>query len=213
MVNQARAYVLAVMGARGLAFLRLFVVVRLLGEAGQREFGAYRLGLEVINWLVPLTMLGLADVAERYAARMGAGSEAGGLRRTVMGHLGLMPQSIYKFGTYTVRAKEKEEADLLRKNAKLLEDLGCFGIVLEKIPAALGEEVAKAAEIPIIGIGAGGGVDGQVLVLHDMLGITKEFKPRFLRTYLNLYDDIKGAVERYVTDVKRSDFPNETEQY
>ncbi|MBK8443974.1 MAG: 3-methyl-2-oxobutanoate hydroxymethyltransferase [Sphingobacteriales bacterium] len=131
----------------------------------------------------------------------------------VMGHLGLMPQSIYKFGTYTVRAKEKEEADLLRKNAKLLEDLGCFGIVLEKIPAALGEEVAKAAEIPIIGIGAGGGVDGQVLVLHDMLGITKEFKPRFLRTYLNLYDDIKGAVERYVTDVKSSDFPNETEQY
>lgn len=131
----------------------------------------------------------------------------------VMGHLGLTPQSIYKFGTYTVRAKEEEEADRLKKDAILLSEMGCFSIVLEKIPAQLATEVAKSVDVPIIGIGAGGGVDGQVLVLHDMIGLTHEFKPRFLRTYLNLYEDIKGAVQNYVTDVKSSDFPNEKEQY
>ncbi len=126
----------------------------------------------------------------------------------VMGHLGLTPQSIYKFGTYVVRAKEQEEADQLRKDAKLLEKLGCFGIVIEKIPASLGEEVTKSVNIPVIGIGAGGGVDGQVLVIHDLLGITKEFQPRFLRRYLDLYEDIKGAVQNYIEDVKSQDFPN-----
>lgn len=131
----------------------------------------------------------------------------------VMGHLGLTPQSIYKFGTYTVRAKEEEEADRLKKDAILLSEMGCFSIVVEKIPAQLATEVAKSVDVPIIGIGAGGGVDGQVLVLHDMIGLTHEFKPRFLRTYLNLYEDIKGAVQNYVTDVKSSDFPNEKEQY
>jgi 3-methyl-2-oxobutanoate hydroxymethyltransferase len=131
----------------------------------------------------------------------------------VMGHLGLTPQSIYKFGTYTVRAKEEIEADRLKKDAILLSEMGCFSIVLEKIPAQLATEVAKSVDIPIIGIGAGGGVDGQVLVLHDMIGLTHEFKPRFLRKYLNLYDDIKGAVQNYVADVKSSDFPNEKEQY
>lgn len=131
----------------------------------------------------------------------------------VMGHLGLTPQSIYKFGTYTVRAKEVEEAERLKSDAKLLNDMGCFSVVLEKIPAALAKEVAESIDIPVIGIGAGGGVDGQVLVLHDMLGLTHEFKPRFLRRYLNLYEDVKGAVQQYVTDVKDSDFPNEKEQY
>jgi 3-methyl-2-oxobutanoate hydroxymethyltransferase len=131
----------------------------------------------------------------------------------VMGHLGLTPQSIYKFGTYTVRAKEEIEAERLKKDAILLSEMGCFSIVLEKIPAQLATEVAKSVDIPIIGIGAGGGVDGQVLVLHDMIGLTHEFKPRFLRKYLNLYDDIKGAVQNYVADVKSSDFPNEKEQY
>jgi 3-methyl-2-oxobutanoate hydroxymethyltransferase len=131
----------------------------------------------------------------------------------VMGHLGLTPQSIYKFGTYTVRAKEEIEADRLKKDAILLCEMGCFSIVLEKIPAQLAAEVAESVDIPIIGIGAGGGVDGQVLVLHDMIGLTHEFKPRFLRKYLNLYDDIKGAVQNYVADVKSSDFPNEKEQY
>ena len=131
----------------------------------------------------------------------------------VMGHLGLTPQSIYKFGTYGVRAKEEQEAQRLIDDAKLLEEIGCFSIVLEKIPALLGKQVAEAVSIPIIGIGAGQHVDGQVLVLHDLLGITKDFNPRFLRRYLNLYDDIKGAVSRYVEDVKTSDFPNEKEQY
>lgn len=131
----------------------------------------------------------------------------------VMGHLGLTPQSIYKFGTYAVRAKEEAEAEALVKNARLLEEAGCFSIVLEKIPAALGKRVAEEVKIPIIGIGAGGGVDGQVLVMHDMLGINKEFSPRFLRRYLNLYDQIKGATEQYIQDVKSKDFPNEKEQY
>ncbi|GIV33173.1 MAG: 3-methyl-2-oxobutanoate hydroxymethyltransferase [Chitinophagales bacterium] len=131
----------------------------------------------------------------------------------VMGHLGLTPQSIYKFGTYEVRAKAKEEAERLISDAVLLEKLGCFAIVLEKIPATLGAQIAGMLKIPVIGIGAGNGVDGQVLVLHDMLGITKEFQPRFLRRYLNLFEDIKGAVEHYVHDVKTGEFPNEKEQY
>jgi 3-methyl-2-oxobutanoate hydroxymethyltransferase len=131
----------------------------------------------------------------------------------VMGHLGLTPQSIYKFGTYTVRAKEEAEASKLLEDALLLQEIGCFAIVLEKIPAALAAKVAAQLSIPVIGIGAGASVDGQVLVLHDMLGITNEFKPRFLRTYLNLYSDIKGAVQQYITDVKSKDFPNEKEQY
>ena len=131
----------------------------------------------------------------------------------VMGHLGLTPQSIYKFGTYVVRAKEEEEAKKLISDAKLLEELGCFAIVLEKIPAKLAEQVAKSINIPIIGIGAGSGVDGQVLVLHDMLGINKEFSPRFLRRYLNLFDDMKVAIQHYIEDVKNVEFPNEKEQY
>lgn len=131
----------------------------------------------------------------------------------VMGHLGLTPQSIHKFGTYTVRAKEQEEADKLRKDAKLLEEAGCFGIVLEKVPAKLAEEVTNSVKIPVIGIGAGSEVDGQVLVLHDMLGITQEFSPRFLRRYHNLNQEISGAVSNYVDDVKSKDFPNEREQY
>jgi 3-methyl-2-oxobutanoate hydroxymethyltransferase len=130
-----------------------------------------------------------------------------------MGHLGLTPQSIYKFGTYEVRAKEEEEARKLISDAKLLEEAGCFSIVLEKIPSSLAKQVAETVKIPIIGIGAGPHVDGQVLVSHDMLGINKEFSPKFLRRYLNLYDDIKGAVEQYVKDVKSVDFPNEKEQY
>lgn len=130
-----------------------------------------------------------------------------------MGHLGLTPQSIYKFGTYVVRAKEEVEAKRLIEDARALQDAGCFAIVLEKIPAKLAEKVAKELDIPIIGIGAGNGVDGQVLVIHDLLGITHEFHPRFLRRYLNLYEDIKGAVENYIQDVKSIDFPNEKEQY
>ncbi|MCC7231624.1 MAG: 3-methyl-2-oxobutanoate hydroxymethyltransferase [Bacteroidia bacterium] len=131
----------------------------------------------------------------------------------VMGHLGLTPQSIYKFGTYVVRAQDEAEAERLMSDAKLLSDSGCFAIVLEKIPAQLARAVSGSVTIPIIGIGAGGGVDGQVLVLHDMLGITHEFHPRFLRRYLNLYDDIKKAAEHYISDVKSRDFPNEKEQY
>jgi 3-methyl-2-oxobutanoate hydroxymethyltransferase len=131
----------------------------------------------------------------------------------VMGHLGLTPQSIYKFGTYTVRAKEEIEAERLVSDAKMLAEIGCFAIVLEKIPAALAERVAKEVSVPVIGIGAGSGVDGQVLVIHDMLGITHEFQPRFLRRYASLYDDIKGAVSQDIDDVKQQEFPNEQEQY
>ncbi len=131
----------------------------------------------------------------------------------VMGHLGLTPQSIYKFGTYAVRAKADAEAEMLIENAHKLEEAGCFALVLEKIPAALGRRVAEALRIPVIGIGAGMHVDGQVLVMHDMLGITKDFSPRFLRRYLNLYDEIKDATAKYIGDVKRMDFPNEKEQY
>ena len=131
----------------------------------------------------------------------------------VMGHLGLTPQSIYKFGTYTVRAKEEEEAQRLINDAKILEESGCFALVVEKIPAKLAAEVSKSISIPVIGIGAGGGVDGQVLVTHDMLGMTHEFSPRFLRRYLSLYESMTGAFQQYIKDVKSKDFPNETEQY
>ncbi len=131
----------------------------------------------------------------------------------VMGHLGLTPQSIYKFGTYTVRAKEEEEALKLKSDAKLLEELGCFAVVLEKVPSKLAREVAESVSIPVIGIGAGDGVDGQVLVTHDMLGMTHEFSPRFLRRYLDLYMEMGDAFRRYISDVKSRDFPNEEEQY
>ena len=131
----------------------------------------------------------------------------------VMGHLGLTPQSIYKFGTYSVRAKEEEEAKKLKKDAKLLEAAGCFGLVLEKIPATLAKEVTASLHIPTIGIGAGKHCDGQVLVMHDMLGINTEFRPRFLRQYLNMHEQITEAVQHYIKDVKENQFPNEQEQY
>jgi 3-methyl-2-oxobutanoate hydroxymethyltransferase len=131
----------------------------------------------------------------------------------VMGHLGLTPQSIYKFGTYVVRAKEKDEADRLIEDAIALEKAGCFAIVLEKIPADLATKVAKMLTIPIIGIGAGNGVDGQVLVVHDMLGINNEFNPRFLRKYNNLYEQMMVSFQNYISDVQSGDFPNENEQY
>lgn len=131
----------------------------------------------------------------------------------VMGHLGLTPQSIYKFGTYTVRAKEDAEAEKLIEDAQMLERIGCFALVLEKIPAHLAERVAKSISIPVIGIGAGGGVDGQVLVIHDMLGMNNEFSPRFLRRYMNLYEDMIQSISRYADDVKSGDFPNAKEQY
>jgi 3-methyl-2-oxobutanoate hydroxymethyltransferase len=158
--------------------------------------------------------------AEAHAVKLEGGSEVvESIKRIltagipVMGHLGLTPQSIYKFGTYEVRAKEDAEAAKLMEDAKLLEEAGCFALVLEKIPSKLAKEVARAIKIPVIGIGAGPDVDGQVLVSHDMLGINKDFSPKFLRRYLNLYDEIKSAVERYVEDVKSVDFPNEKEQY
>ena len=131
----------------------------------------------------------------------------------VMGHLGLTPQSIYKFGTYVVRAKEDEEANQLIADAKALEEAGCFSIVLEKIPAHLAKRVAEEVNIPIIGIGAGNGVDGQVLVVHDMLGINNEFNPRFLRKYNNLFEEMIGSFQRYIEDVRSGDFPNKDEQY
>jgi 3-methyl-2-oxobutanoate hydroxymethyltransferase len=131
----------------------------------------------------------------------------------VMAHLGLTPQSIYKFGTYGVRAKEEEEANKLKKDAKLLEEVGCFSVVLEKIPAALAKEVSESLEIPTIGIGAGKFCDGQVLVMHDMLGINTEFKPRFLRQYLNVHELTTKAVQQYIHDVRKNDFPNDAESY
>lgn len=131
----------------------------------------------------------------------------------VMGHLGLTPQSIYKFGTYAVRAKEEQEAGKLKSDAQLLQDAGCFATVLEKIPALLAKEVTESLHIPVIGIGAGKYCDGQVLVMHDMLGINTEFKPKFLRQYLNIYEQATDAVKNYVTDVKNTDFPNNSEQY
>jgi len=131
----------------------------------------------------------------------------------VMGHLGLTPQSIYKFGTYTVRAKDEEEANKLKTDSLALQDAGCFAVVLEKIPAKLAKEVTESVHIPTIGIGAGPHCDGQVLVVNDMIGLTKGFKPRFLRQYLDLYEGIKGAAQSYIADVKANDFPNEKEQY
>ncbi|MUP46912.1 3-methyl-2-oxobutanoate hydroxymethyltransferase [Gramella sp. BOM4] len=131
----------------------------------------------------------------------------------VMGHLGLTPQSIYKFGTYTVRAKEEEEADKLKSDAKMLEKQGCFALVLEKVPAKLAKEVAESVSIPVIGIGAGNGVDGQVLVVHDMLGMTHEFNPRFLRRYADLHTEMTNAFRNYKDDVKSKDFPSDKEQY
>ena len=131
----------------------------------------------------------------------------------VMGHLGLTPQSIYKFGTYTVRAKEEMEADQLRKDAKLLDEIGCFAVVFEKIPAGLAGEISKSIHCPTIGIGAGGACDGQVLVLHDMLGITQEFSPRFLRRYCNIGEQMLSSIDQYVKDVRSRDFPNQDEQY
>ena len=146
------------------------------------------------------------EIEESFKAILSAGIP-------IMGHLGLTPQSIHKFGTYTVRAKEEAEAEKLVKDAHILEKAGCFAVVLEKIPAALATRVTKELSIPTIGIGAGNGTDGQVLVAHDMLGITNGFSPRFLRRYLHLYDDISNAISSYVDDVKNVDFPNEKEQY
>lgn len=155
-----------------------------------------------------------------HAIKMEGGEEiTDGIRRIisagvpVMGHLGLTPQSIYKFGTYQVRAREEAEAEKLRQDALLLQEAGCFAIVLEKIPATLAREVTGSLTIPTIGIGAGGACDGQVLVMHDMLGINHEFRPRFLRQYLNLHEEITRAVRQYISDVKSGDFPNEQEQY
>src|SRR5689334_16186208 len=160
-----------------------------------KETGAHAVKLE-----------GGAEVIESASRILAAGVP-------VMGHLGLTPQSIYKFGTYTVRAKEEAEAEKLQRDARLLEEAGCFSIVLEKIPALLAKNVSASLHIPTIGIGAGSYCDGQVLVMHDMLGITTEFKPRFLRQYLNLNETISGAVQHYISDVKKNDFPNENEQY
>ncbi len=160
-----------------------------------KEAGAHGIKLE-----------GGEEVCESIKRIVGAGVP-------VMGHLGLTPQSIYKFGTYAVRATEEEEAEILLHNARQLQNAGCFSLVLEKIPASLGAAVAAQLKIPVIGIGAGMHVDGQVLVMHDMLGITKNFSPRFLRRYLNLYDEISDATKRYIKDVKDKEFPNENEQY
>ncbi len=151
-------------------------------------------------------MEGGAEISESITRILSAGVP-------VMGHLGLTPQSIYKFGTYTVRAKEEAEAQKLISDAMLLEKLGCFALVLEKIPARLTKKVTEHINIPVIGIGAGPDADGQVLVTHDLLGITKDFNPRFLRRYLDLFSEIKGAVEQYIDDVKSNDFPNDKEQY
>lgn len=160
-----------------------------------KESGAHGVKLE-----------GGAEVADSIRRILSAGVP-------VMGHLGLTPQSIYKFGTYTVRAKEEAEAQKLKEDALLLQELGCFAMVLEKIPAQLAKEVSESLIIPTIGIGAGHFTDGQVLVTHDMLGITKDFQPRFLRRYLDMFDQVEKAVEHYIKDVKSSDFPNEKEQY
>jgi len=160
-----------------------------------KESGAHAVKLE-----------GGAEIRESISRILSAGVP-------VMGHLGLTPQSIYKFGTYTVRAKEEAEAAKLLEDAHLLQELGCFAIVLEKIPAELAQKVAREVEIPVIGIGAGAAVDGQVLVTHDMLGITKDFQPRFLRRYLELFDEIRKAAQQYVDDVRSGDFPNQKEQY
>jgi len=160
-----------------------------------KETGAHAIKLE-----------GGSEVVESVKRIIGAGIP-------VMGHLGLTPQSIYKFGTYSVRAREEEEAAKLRSDARLLEEAGCFALVLEKIPQALAKEVSQSLTIPTIGIGAGPHCDGQVLVMHDMLGINVEFKPRFLRQYLNLHQQITEAVQHYVSDVRAGNFPNDSESY
>ena len=160
-----------------------------------KETGAHAIKLE-----------GGEEVLESVKRIIGAGIP-------VMAHLGLTPQSIYKFGTYNVRAKEEAEASKLRTDAKLLEAAGCFALVLEKIPATLAREVSQSLEIPTIGIGAGAHCDGQVLVMHDMLGINTEFKPRFLRQYLNLHEQITGAIQQYISDIRTNSFPNESESY
>ncbi|MGZ3871678.1 MAG: 3-methyl-2-oxobutanoate hydroxymethyltransferase [Mucilaginibacter sp.] len=153
-----------------------------------------------------IKMEGGVEIAESVSRILTAGIP-------VMGHLGLTPQSIYKFGTYTVRAKHEAEAQKLREDALKLQELGCFGIVLEKIPALLARQVSESLNIPTIGIGAGQNCDGQVLVIHDMLGINKGFKPRFLRQYANLHEIMHGAIQNYVGDVKSKSFPNEKEEY
>ncbi len=175
---------------QGNSKLALESTIRIMKEAG-----AHAVKLE-----------GGAEIAESIKRILSAGVP-------VMGHLGLTPQSIYKFGTYTVRAKEEAEAEKLLQDAALLEELGCFAIVLEKIPARLTKKVSEQLTIPTIGIGGGNGADGQVLVTHDMLGITKDFQPRFLRRYLELFATIQAATEHYISDVKSGDFPNENEQY
>lgn len=166
------------------------------------------------------TAVRIMKESEAHAVKMEGGAEIEDcIRRVlsagipVMGHLGLTPQSIYKFGTYTVRAKEGKEAELLRTNAKLLEELGCFGVVLEKIPARLAGEVSASLDIPTVGIGAGNGCDGQILVIHDMLGINKDFSPRFLRRYADLAQVMNTAFVNYINDVKAGNFPNEKESY
>lgn len=179
-------------------------------------FGSYQANSEVAL----SSAIRIMKESGAHAVKLEGGSEVEeSIRRIlmagipVMGHLGLTPQSIYKFGTYTVRAKEEAEAEKLVQDAKMLDELGCFACVLEKIPAKLAEKVTNSIEIPTIGIGAGAKVDGQVLVIHDMLGITKEFKPRFLRRYLDLFDQINSATKAYINDVKKGEFPNEQEQY
>ncbi|MFN7325592.1 MAG: 3-methyl-2-oxobutanoate hydroxymethyltransferase [Chitinophagales bacterium] len=179
-------------------------------------FGSYQANSEVAL----SSAIRIMKESGAHAVKLEGGSEVEeSIRRIlmagipVMGHLGLTPQSIYKFGTYTVRAKEEVEAEKLVQDAKMLDQLGCFACVLEKIPAKLAEKVTNNIEIPTIGIGAGAKVDGQVLVIHDMLGITKEFKPRFLRRYLDLFDQINSATKAYINDVKNGAFPNEQEQY
>ncbi|MFY8190682.1 MAG: 3-methyl-2-oxobutanoate hydroxymethyltransferase [Bacteroidia bacterium] len=191
------------------AITRALVVVDL-------PFGSYQgNSKEALN-----SAIRIMKEAEAHAVKLEGGEEvAESVKRIltagipVMGHLGLTPQSIYKFGTYEVRAKEEAEAQKLLHDAKMLEEAGCFAIVLEKIPSQLAKQVAQMVKIPVIGIGAGAEVDGQVLVSHDILGINKDFSPKFLRRYLNLYDQIQGAVEQYIADVKSVDFPNEKEQY
>jgi 3-methyl-2-oxobutanoate hydroxymethyltransferase len=179
-------------------------------------FGTYQgNSLEALNSAIKIMKITHADAVKLEGGKEITESVERIVRAGIpaMGHLGLMPQSIHKYGTYTVRAREEVEAKKLIEDAHALEQAGCFAIVLEKIPAKLGAQVAHELKIPVIGIGAGGGVDGQVLVIHDLLGLTMEFSPRFLRRYLNLAADIKGAVGRYVADVKSQDFPNEKEQY
>jgi len=188
---------------------RAFVVVDLpFGSYQGNSSEALRSAIRIMkeSGAHAVKMEGGAEIKESVTRILSAGVP-------VMGHLGLTPQSIFKFGTYTVRAKEEEEARKLIEDAKVLEACGCFAIVVEKIPAKLADQVAKEITVPIIGIGAGGGVDGQVLVMQDMLGITKEFKPRFLRRYADLDTIVTDAVSRYVEDVKGQDFPNEEEQY